>query len=89
MKRYMVITPEFIRYSGDWYEPDEYGADVVEVEARNKRDAVILGVHLMLNDKWFPGKDYDYKYVHDKRASGECPYTGVRAVEYQEDPVGR
>lgn len=37
--KYFVVTPEYETHSAGWYEPPEFGADCIEVEAVNKRDA--------------------------------------------------
>ena len=45
--RWFIVTPAYERYPGNAYgdpEPPEYGADVVEVEADNKRKALVAGV---------------------------------------------
>ena len=73
MKRWMVVTPEYGEVIPilDYGEgPLEYQADVIEVEAETRRDAIIIGVALMRRDPsayhWF------------EHADGN-PYAGVKA----------
>lgn len=69
-----VVTPP-VPYK-EWVCPeggptyDE--CDVIYVEAESKRDAVALGVKLMLSD-------YSYRYCRNQRDEGLCPYDGVYA----------
>jgi len=82
MKTYMIVTPEFevrIPILDDGTGPWEWNADVIEVEAENKKDAIALGVQLMLKEYW------KYKYVRDQRSDGCSPYTGVKAYLQEED----
>lgn len=77
MKRWYVITPEYgqvVPVLDDGTGPMEYGADVVEVEAETKRDAIAFGVRLMLRGRW-----REFKWCRDQRLSGLSPYAGVKA----------
>ena len=73
---WLIYTPPF-----DYTEPvldDGSGPtyqvqDVIEVEAPNKKEAIRLGVKLMLADKT------RYSWVHDQRSDKCSPYTGVKA----------
>lgn len=75
MKRWLVVTPQF-SYT-EWVcaegGPSYDTCDVVEVEAETARDAVKLGVKLMLEDH------RHFTYCHEQRQDGACPYTGVWA----------
>lgn len=78
MKRWLVYTPAFgvlVPVTYDGQGPFESEADVVEVEAVSKRDAVRLGVAEMLRR--------GMRYCHDQRSDGCCPYTGVKAIAYE------
>ena len=77
MKHWIVVTPEVgvvIPVLDDGSGPMEYGCDVVEVEAESRRDAIALGVRLMLRGRW-----REYTYCKEQRAARCSPYTGVRA----------
>ncbi len=83
MKRWYVVTPEYgtvIPVLDDGTGPYEYQADVIEVEAENKRDAIAFGVKLMLKGKW-----REFEWCKDQRDSGLSPYTGVKAWEVPTD----
>ena len=86
MKRWYVVTPEYgtvIPVLDTGEGPMEYGADVIEIEADTARDAVALGVKVMLENKWRPNNWMRYKWCHNQQLDRLCPYTGVRAY-----PVG-
>ncbi len=74
LKRFLIVTPAY-ESGGDYYEPPEVGADVVEVEAETARDAVAIGVKLML-----AGNRKFYRYCRNQRTNGCSPYAGVRAI---------
>ena len=84
MRKYLVLTPEFNytevinEYGGPSYDV----RDFVEVIAKNKKDAVALGVKYMLTRSYPDGEDY--QYVHDQKASDCSPYTGVRAYNRED-----
>ena len=83
MKHWYVVTPEYgtvIPVLDTGEGPMEYGADCIEVEADNKRDAIAFGVKLMLKGKW-----KEYQWCKDQRSSGVSPYTGVKAFPVPED----
>lgn len=77
MKRYYVVTPEYEYQSADWYEPPEYGRDAIEVEAPNKRAAIIAGVKKMLTSR----NRREFRWCHDQRGDGCNPFAGVKAFE--------
>ena len=79
MPRYYVVTPEY-ESGGDWYEPPEWGADVIEIEAPTKRAAIIEGVKRMLQG----GRQY--KWCRSERSDGHNPFKGVRAIPVEEEP---
>jgi hypothetical protein len=71
VKRWWVVTPAF---------PYMYDVcDVIEVEAETPRDAVKLGVKAMLADHRL------YRYCHEQRQDGACPYTRVHAIPCEEE----
>lgn len=73
---YYVISPEYSS-GGGAYEPPEWGCDCVEVEARSKREAVVLGVRKILTEarsRW--RRD---SYAASNRDSGSPPFAGYRA----------
>lgn len=80
MQKYYVVTPGVdyvdvvIPETGQG--PVYHEREVIEIEAKSKRDAVILGVHKML-------RTFSYKYCRYQRMDGVCPYTGVRAYAAQ------
>jgi hypothetical protein len=51
--------------------PSEYGSDAVEVDADNKRQAIVLGVKELrrINSHW----------LQDQTSDGHSPFTGLRA----------
>lgn len=87
MKRWYVVTPEYGTKINigldDGTGPMEYSADVIEIEAETRRDAVTLGVKEMLR----VGRRGDFKWCLDARRDGVSPYAGVKAYPV-EDEVG-
>lgn len=76
---YYVVTPEYgdvVPVLDYGQGPIEYGRDVIEIEARNERDAIALGVREMLRQ---PTDRFGnpYRYCRDARKHGENPYVGV------------
>ena len=61
--RYVVCTPIYERPSGYYNYPPEPGADFVEVEAVNKKEAMVKGLRLLRQSKseWICDKDFDKK----------------------------
>lgn len=85
MKKYLVMSPEFST-TAEWiagYPRYETVRDVVEVVARNKRDAVMLGVKYML-EHW-----RDFEYARDNRSSDLPPWAGIRAYSREDLRAGR
>ena len=89
MRTYLVLTPEFdyTEVIMDGMGPVYTVRDYVEIVARNKKDAVALGVKHMLNSR-YPDGDH-YQYVHDQRSDHCSPYTGVRAYDRNDLRNGR
>lgn len=81
MIRWTVYTPEREKYAATETDPPEYGADVVEVEANTRRDAILFGVRLMLKN------DPDHGYCGLQRQDGLSPYAGVKAEVAFGDPA--
>jgi hypothetical protein len=78
VKRYHVVTPEYgttIPILDDGTGPEEYGCDVIEVEATNKRAAIVEGVKRMLKG----GREF--KWCRNQRSDGCNPFAGVKAIE--------
>lgn len=72
-----VISPEYgevVPVLDYGQGPIEYGRDVIEVQARTKKEAISAGVAMMLK---VVGRQF--KGVQDTVASGMCPYTGFTA----------
>lgn len=71
----MIWTPTYIKYPGniwgDMPEPPEEGADVVFVEASNKRAALVKGVRALRK----MGSDW----ILDQQSDGASPFTGLHA----------
>lgn len=73
---YIVYTPSFTSYRGVWGdppEPPEYGADVVEVIAKSKREAKVEAVRKMRAEgmEWVRGQESD----------GASPFTGLKVED--------
>jgi hypothetical protein len=83
MPKYCVVTPEYgtkIPILDDGSGPIEYGCDVIEIEADNKRDAIAMGVKEMLKGGYGGhGRSMDYQWCRDQRKDNCSPYTGVTA----------
>lgn len=74
MRRFYVISPEMsvvIPICDDGTGPMEYGCDVVEVEARTKRDARHLGFKLMREAKMAWATEHE----------DGCPFAGMKVEE--------
>ena len=69
MSRWLVYSPE-METAGDSLDPPEPFADCVDVEAPNKRAAILRGVKLMQN------------WPQEQRADGHNPFRGVKAERY-------
>ena len=72
LHHYAVITPEYgevVPILDDGTGPMEYGCDCVEVLARNKRDALLLGV------KYMRSRPREYKWF---KYDDENPFAGVK-----------
>lgn len=76
MRRWNVVTPEtaYTEIIVDGQGPTEWYSEVIEVEAETARDAIKLGVVLMLKDEFC-------QYCKEQRLNDGSPYTGVRAEE--------
>lgn len=81
MPRYYVVTPQY-ESGGDEIDPPEVGADVIEIEAPTKREAIRMGVIGMLN---FDRRRW--RWCRDQRSDGHNPFAGVKAIEVQPEPV--
>jgi hypothetical protein len=79
MKRWYVVTPSY-ESGGDYFEPPEHGADVIEVFAKTKRAAVTEGVKRMLAASW-----RQFRWCRDARSDGVNPFKGVKAIEVEDD----
>ena len=74
-----MVSPEHETHFGcaDPPEPPEYGCDVVEIEADSKRDAVILGVSMLLKDH--------KSWASMNRQDGLPPWAGYKVEEVPTD----
>ena len=85
MKHYYVITPVYdvvVPVLDYGQGPVESGRDVIEIEAKTRRDAIALGVKAMLNARYGDFADENrFCWCQDARRDGENPYAGVRAEE--------
>lgn len=73
MQPYYVISPEYgtkIPILDDGSGPIEYGCDFVEVEARTKREALLIGVRRMLRER--------RSWALDQRSDGANPFVGYK-----------
>lgn len=73
MKRWLVVTPEYgeiIPITDEGQGPTEYQADVIEVEAETRRDAIVIGVKMMRANS----RDY-----HWFRHCDGNPFVGITA----------
>ena len=85
MPRYYVVTPQYgqtIPILDDGSGPEEWDADVIEVEARTKRAAIIKGVKLMLM-----GNRREHRWCRDCRRDGMNPFKGVKAIPVEDDDL--
>lgn len=89
MKRWLVVTPEYDTIepvTDEGQGPTITVVDVIEVEAETKRDAIVLGVKLMLENKWRPDKWTKFHWCRDQRCDKLSPYAGVKAFPVENDP---
>lgn len=73
MKHYFVVSPEFTtdcEFFGYYWEPPEYGCDVVHIHAENKRDARIMALKTDEFKSW-------RKYI-----LCDNPFTGLQVIEH-------
>jgi len=76
MRLYYVVSPEYSS-GGGAYEPPEWGADCILIEADTKRDAIILGVREIMRTQ-------RRSWAKDNRDSDLPPWAGYRAVPEDE-----
>lgn len=74
-KTYFVVSPEIELYPGDslFPEPPEYGCATVEVEARNKQEAMSKAIRN-------PNREMK-KWIDTARGDNHTPFAGL-AVEH-------
>lgn len=84
MKHWYVVTPEYdeVDVICDGQGPIETVADIIEIEAETKRDAISLGVKEMLKP-WY-GKGEHFKWCKYQRSDNASPYAGVKAFPVEE-----
>lgn len=82
MKLYHVVTPEYdyTEYVCAEGGPTYPVCDVIEIEAKTRRDAVALGVREMLRGGK-QGRYERFRWCLDQRLDGLSPYAGVKAYE--------
>lgn len=74
LRSFYVVSPEYQTYGcADPPEPPEYGCDCVEVQARTKREAQILGVRQMLKQR--------HSWAEDNISDGRPPWKGIKVEE--------
>lgn len=78
MKRWLVFTPQYECHHATEADPAEFGCDVVEIEAKTKRDALALGVKVMLADR------RHFHYCRDQRDDNASPYAGLKVEDADE-----
>ena len=79
MPKWWVITPEYgtvVPVLDDGTGPEEFGCDVVEVEAPTRREALVLGLREL--------KKVTKGWINWYRDDTSNPFTGLRA-ELQEE----
>jgi hypothetical protein len=89
MRRWYVVTPEYsyvVPVLDDGTGPLEYEADVIEIEAETKRDAISLGVKEMLRG-WVGG--CRYRWCLEQRMDDCSPYSGVKAYPCEQQEQGK
>jgi hypothetical protein len=88
MTRWYVVTPQYdmvVSVTDEGEGPPERGADVIEIEAETRRDAIALGVREMLRGRpGGHGRGMRYQWCRDRRTDGCSPYAGVDAFEAEE-----
>ena len=77
MTIFMIVTEEYARYGRSMYEPPEYGADVIEVEALNKREAAVLGLRKLRQMRSDP--------IIDAESDGRNPFDAFKVEFYEDD----
>lgn len=81
MRRWYVVTPEYdtvVPVLDFGQGPIERGADVIEIEAETRRDAITLGVKEMLRlSRGHAGFKFDW--CRTMQSDGSSPFTGVYA----------
>lgn len=71
---YTVCTPQYISYYSYYdLEPPDYGADCVDVEAPNKRQAKVEAVRKMRKE--------GMEWVKDQQSDKNSPFTGLEVFE--------
>lgn len=74
LHKWLVVTPAYdvvVPVLDYGQGPIERECDVVEVDAATARDAITLGVKIMLRQR--------FKWCEDQRSDGCSPFAGVRA----------
>ena len=81
LKRYIVISPKYtetVNILDDGSGPTEDACEVMEIEAKDRIDAKLLGVKAMAR----PTHCQTYAWC----SNDENPYVGVRVEEVSEEP---
>lgn len=70
--KYLIVTPAYASYTGT-FAPPEYGSDVVEVEAPNKKKAKVLGLQKLrrIRSQW----------IQDMTSDNRNPFNGLEVHE--------
>ena len=72
-----IVTPKYMRYPPGDTDPPEYGSDVVDVTADNKKDALVAGVRELRRIK--------SHWIANQTSDGRSPFTGLKA--YNEETL--
>ena len=78
--KWFVITPAYECYPRNAYvdpEPPEYVADVVEVDAPTKRQALVQGVRELRRTR--------SRWLEDQVSNGSNPFTGLKAETFEQE----
>lgn len=75
--RWWVYTPPHNHYSSGYYDPAEYGSDVVQVEAESRKEALVLGLREL--------RRTHSDWVRDMESDLRNPFNGLKAERYGEE----
>lgn len=88
LKKYYVVSEAYgsvVPILDDGSGPEEWGSDVIEIMAKNKRDAKILGLSLWRQTH----KSYSYRFFGGRDTNYENPFKGVKIYEENKESKKR